>query len=271
MLTVAGCSTTAEPVARPSPQVDKERQREHLIADCMKRRGFKYIPFITRQDALTEVQARRMAGDYSAMHAFRRKYGLQVFAAFVYPFDKDAGGSAAMIENPNDAITTALSGTQGVAYNADLDTCYAMAVKETTGKSVRDFTDLYTKFGDAYMAALERELRSYPRVTKLTADYAACLRARGYTVKSESPTDIDRVVARVYTGQLHRIGREQWGKPDSKENFYPTLTAAQAMPYFRREIDAALEDLECGREFFPVVLPVQTMVDQRLAMEWGLA
>lgn len=32
-----------------------------------------------------------MAGDYSAMHAFRRKYGLQVFAAFVYPFDKDAG------------------------------------------------------------------------------------------------------------------------------------------------------------------------------------
>ncbi|NUW43526.1 hypothetical protein [Nonomuraea rhodomycinica] len=74
-----------------------------------------------------------------------------------------------------------------------------------------------------------------------------------------------------------RTGRgtvEAGGRPsavvDVSAEAPPALPARLAKPYLRREIAAALDDLECGRRFFAVYRPRQEAVAERLAATWGL-
>lgn len=63
----------------------RDPRLERAKADCMKKKGFKYIPFVMAGPAETETQKRMAAGDYAATKEFRTKYGYQVFAQYIYP------------------------------------------------------------------------------------------------------------------------------------------------------------------------------------------
>ncbi|MEV1167222.1 hypothetical protein [Nonomuraea sp. NPDC049784] len=73
---LCGCGGAAETAAAPSPSAaakDKKHQFEAAKADCMKQKGFKYIPYVYPQPQGTEEGRRRAAGDYQAMRKYREK------------------------------------------------------------------------------------------------------------------------------------------------------------------------------------------------------
>ena len=55
-----------------------------------------------------------------------------------------------------------------------------------------------------------------------------------------------------------------------KMTYSPTLTPEEARPYLNKEIKAALDDLECGKDFYPAYLPKEKAVDQQIYEEFGM-
>ena len=49
----------------------------------------------------------------------------------------------------------------------------------------------------------------------------------------------------------------------------PDLTPYQARPYLAREIKAALDNLECGKDFYALYTPKKRELDLRVRREFG--
>ncbi|MEU1728538.1 hypothetical protein [Nonomuraea sp. NPDC005692] len=58
-------------------------------------------------------------------------------------------------------------------------------------------------------------------------------------------------------------------KGETKRTFGAMLTPAQAQPYLAKEIKAALDDLECGKDFYRAYTPKVEAITQRIAEEFG--
>ncbi|MEV6986199.1 hypothetical protein AB0M95_33740 [Sphaerisporangium sp. NPDC051017] len=267
-----------EPLLRGPAQL--AQAREEIRAECMRRRGFRYVPFLStyvnpiRRDA-AEARARD-AGEYPAMRRFREKYGFGIFALYAYP--REFGNPQVETDapvNPNNTIAMALSRTQFAAYGKAGDACYSKAVKMTTGKDVTSITDHMIQANERIDRLVTRELDGDPRLAALGADMARCLRNKGYSVPSGTPSALARRGPEVFHAEEKALGRamarpaiEAGDLPD--HDYFPSLMAADATPYLTREIRAALDDLECGRRFYRAYEPGHAAIVRRAYVEYGL-
>lgn len=105
---------------------------------------------------------------------------------------------------------------------------------------------------------------------------------KGYAVESTLPSALaGRGFAR-FNAEITEIGRtddisdeplKSFGTDEDGNHrvYQPNLTPLQAGPYLTREIGDALDDLECGREFYPVYKTRYTDIQRRAHEEFGLA
>lgn len=238
---LTGCAT---PEALPSG-TSKRWQQEHVAAACLKARGIEQIPWAPDLPTPTAEQLRRRQGDHTAMRAYRDRYGHGVFATMIYPEVPSADGSDTWLD---DRFVSTLSEPHSA--------CYVQAVKQVLGRDVTDVPHFRRQYTRAVQRARQRELDTDPRLVELARGYGACLAGRGYPVGSTVPSTIATLERDRFSTML-------------RDN--ASLTPEQAEPFLHEEIASALDDLECGRDFFRVYNPRHAALSERVAAEWGVA
>ncbi|MFE0152933.1 hypothetical protein ACFWY5_37735 [Nonomuraea sp. NPDC059007] len=253
---------------------DKKLQMESMLADCMKQKGFKYVAYVPPEEKKTAAEIKRDNGDYQEMRKYREKYGFGVFAEYIYPGEVGISKEEAKVDkDPNTKITGDLSAPQYTSYKKARDTCFALAAKEVLGKRITERTDIFAQFSQAKKLIVAREVDGDQRLVELASAMTDCLRGKGYTVAETAPRDISMAVQDSIHDMATRIGAKQRGvefDPDSGEIIMPELTAAQAKPYFQKEIKAALDDLECGKDFYPAYNPKDLKINNTLLAEYAM-
>ncbi|MFB4291606.1 hypothetical protein ACBI99_28420 [Nonomuraea sp. ATR24] len=265
LLALAGCTVSSAEAGGTG----KRWRWESLKAACMAERGFKYEMWVPDR-TLTPEALRRADGHYASMRRHRERYGHGVFSGYVHRTTQEAGGVDLHPSFPNDRYISALSASQQTAYHQADQECFTRAVKAVLGRDVTAVDDLHRLHGAAHRALDEREFDSDPRLVALARDYAACLRAKGYPVSTEKPSQISHLEEERFRAKLSALGREQNPGAEPGMEVMPTLTREEAMPHLREEISSALDDLECGKEFFPAYHPRHRVATDRLRDEWGL-
>ncbi|MFC0107801.1 hypothetical protein [Kibdelosporangium aridum] len=242
----------AEPVrdrALAAQVQDQRRQAQNMIADCMKQQGFTYVPHVPAASATPSAPSIR--GQHPALVAyedlktFRQKYGFGVYAADVYPQDPNvAPRQPATTPNPNDAVKVGLDPAAKEAYNKALH-----GVGKGNGGCVNDsmkavFGD--TPADDAAKQAQSRQTQSAfesdPGVVQAANAYAACLGSRGHKLSSTKPGMIEK--------SLHQALVTARGQGN--------LTGDAARTALDNEIHQAMDDLECGKDYFVAAKPFVT-------------
>ncbi|MEW9549864.1 hypothetical protein [Nonomuraea sp. NPDC050783] len=266
---LCGCGgAAASPAAAPSTAVqDKKRQFETVKADCMKQKGFTYVPYVKPEKQESDQERELASGDYAAMRAHREKYGFGIFSLHIYP--KELGDPA---QDPNVKIAGALSPSQGEAYQQAKDACTGVAGKQVLGLTLKSGIDYYSQLAQAHKRAKAAELDGDPELVSLAGSMATCLKGKGYTVSDTRPTAMAGRGETAFMEQQSTLGREQQGdlpdRPkmtkDTKQFQMPTLTPEQARPYLAKEIKAALDDLECGKDFYAAYTPRETALQRQV-------
>lgn len=280
LLTACGDDTSAALPApsSPAPQEQSAQYRvESAIADCMKQQGFRYVPYLPEEK--TEEEIKLAAGDYAAMRRYREKYGFGVWSRIVYP--KELGTEALVNPDdeealdPNVKIQESLSGAQRGAYEKARDECLSRAVKEVTGKEVSSFFDRLDKVRKRWAELKARELDGDARLVRLAGQMADCLKGKGYAVESDTPVALAERGLKKYNAEMNRVSSGLHTPPPGvKEDppgivTIPSITADEARPYLTREIKEALDDLECGREFYAAYAPKEADIGRRVSDEYG--
>ncbi|MCG5220059.1 hypothetical protein [Streptosporangium sp. KLBMP 9127] len=281
---LTACGNTATQAGRePSPTgQEPERRIETMIADCMKEQGFKYVPYVEPFFEGTDESRRRSNGDYEAIKRFREKNGYGIYAIYVYPqefhnpmVEPDETAKPKVV-NPNFKIRSSLSKTQTLAYEDAHDRCYVKAVKKVLGKDVKSMMDRFEQADARAKQLVARELDGEPRLAELAAAMGSCLKAKGYTIGSTKPTAMAGRGPKRFNDEKAPLGekipedtRKRLEQPEGAR-YEPDLNADQARPYLAREIKDALDDLECGKEFYLAFLPAELSVQQRAYREFGM-
>ncbi|MEZ7132851.1 hypothetical protein ACBR40_46585 [Nonomuraea sp. AD125B] len=278
---LCGCGGAAEsPAAAPGTTApsttvqDKKRQFEAAKADCMKQKGFTYVPYVKPEKQESDQERKLASGDYEALRTYREKYGFGVFAQHVYPKELNApehmGGEP--VQDPNIKIASSLSPSQGEAYQEARDACVAVAGKQALGLTLKSSVDYYGQIAKAHKRAKAAELDGDQDLVSLAGSMATCLKGKGYTVSDTKPTAVARRGELTFLDQQSELGRKQQGDQpgppkmtkDTKQIQMPTLTPEEAKPYLAKEIKAALDDLECGKDFYAAYLPKETAVQRQV-------
>ncbi|MFC5825178.1 hypothetical protein [Nonomuraea insulae] len=275
---LCGCGGAAQS-AQPSPAAstaaakDKKHQFEAAKADCMKQKGFKYVAYVAPEKQESDEDRKIASGDYQAMKTYREKYGFGVYAVYAYPKEMAPEGMAGNpVKDPNRKMLSSLSNAQLVAYNEAKNACMGVAGKKVLGLTLKSNLDYFSQMAKAHKRAKAAELDGDPKLVELAGAMATCLKGKGYTVSDTKPSAIDLRGERTFLEQQSNLGKQQEGDlqappkmtKDTQQYQMPELTPQQAMPYLNKEIKAALDDLECGKDFYPAFIPRETTVQQRV-------
>lgn len=282
---LTGCASAPQG-AQPSPTgavTDKPHQLEAAKADCMKRRGFRYIAFVPPENKKTADEVKLESGDYQTMRSYRQKYGFGVFAKMVYPkvFGSPAVKPDHPVVDPNMKIQNDLSEPQFAAYQKAEGACTVESVKKVLGKTVRSHNDYYAQINKAIETASTSRIDSDPKLVELAAAMATCLKGKGYSIGKTTPKAMSERGRAAFAAEEDKLGRAQHkdapkvasSPKDDDElpmTYMPSMTPEEAKPYLNREIKAALDDLECGKDFYPVMSPRETEVNQQVNTEFGI-
>ncbi|WP_188197328.1 hypothetical protein [Nonomuraea sp. SYSU D8015] len=286
---LGGCGSVGEPAGKSasppskpaSTAQEKRRQFESVKADCMKQKGFTYIAYMPQEVPDTDEERKRRAGDYEALKAQRAKYGFGVFATYVHPNAPDAPDNMPDMSgaDPNGDIWTKLSPAQRGSYFKAVSACVVVATEQALGKKVTSDTDLFEQRAAAAEKAFEREIDGDAELVELASSMATCLTDKGYKVSDTTPSQMSTRGWAEFLEQEDEIARRQREdvpdvpsppkKGETRRTFGAKLTPAEAKPYLDKEIKAALDDLECGKDFYRVYTPKSEAIDQRVTEEFG--
>lgn len=260
---LAGCTGTSDTkageqetggsafdLAKAQSDSQAQHQRlESLIADCMKKQGFQYLP-ATGQDRRTRP-AEVLNGRSSVLRpaeevrTFRQKYGFgSVYARLVFPDDPAVAlgeGEKGDGKDPNADIRTALDNARRRQYD--------LALTGVTNEPGPTYTPSAGCQGEAeakiwpggaeeqkkVQEARERASSAFqtdPAVVAAAQKYADCLREKGYRVPSRTPGEIE---VSLYEQAL-AVEEGSVSKADAAEGL-------------RKEIEAALADLQCRTDY----------------------
>ncbi|GLX00496.1 hypothetical protein Misp02_45820 [Microtetraspora sp. NBRC 16547] len=261
---IAGCGTdtAASPSAAPSPKQERAHMIQVAKADCMKGKGFRYVPYVARPE-ISEQDMKTF--DYAAAKAERSKYGFRIFSSFVYP-DKSPDDEA----DPNVAIIVDLSPAQLGAYKRAGESCDTQAIRQVTGKNVKSYEDWATQASEMVHRLWKRELDGDPKLVELASAMADCLTGKGYRVTSTKPVAMSEWAAQMVQSELQG-GRKTMTPNGEGPVFKPiNISPDEARRYLDKEIKVALDDLECGKQFYPVIVPKSNEVEQRVNEEFGI-
>jgi hypothetical protein len=262
---VASTGAAGAGESKKQQSIDMRRREENMIAACMKKSGFKYVPYVP-QEMLNPPAPKPT--DYASVKAFRSKYGFgNMYAPLVYPGDPNLAPPAKG-DNPNDAIVSGLDKAQYKAYRTAFDGyfndksgptklvggCVADAVKAVDPKAWKqsEFRDLrlrdkagaqaeYEKSCAANPAACKRADDEQAQLTVLGEAYGACLKSKGYPVDLNADI-VDEVARTSLTARFDELDTD----PDV---FTTTIDPTAARAELKNEIKVALEDLECGKDY----------------------
>ncbi|WP_157530484.1 hypothetical protein [Microtetraspora niveoalba] len=244
---LTGCGANAVPVAGGgNASMDKARERENVIATCMKRKGFSYTPSVSRPK-----QSDANPADYAAMKADRSKNGFGVFSAVVYPKPSES-----LAPDPNQATIDSLSGAKRDAYLKTLNECRVTALQQVNGLKVTSLAD-YQDQMSTEIENIDKELDGDPKLLELAASFAECLKSKGERVTSAKPL------------ALSVRGMDVWGEQADRLGKAGTVTAEAARPYLAKEITSALVDLECGKDFYAAFIPLQKRLTNEARVKYG--
>ncbi|WP_162642145.1 hypothetical protein [Streptosporangium sp. 'caverna'] len=260
---LAGCGAESAPPAAPaagkaSPATDshgKRRQMEAMRADCMKQKGFKYVPNVPAPlQTISEERRLEISGDYPAMLKYREKHGFGVYFTFAYPDDPEEG-IPDPISDPNMELAQSLSKTQYNAWTAADNACYAAAFTTLTGKKASSMDDVYAQADNLYVKTKERRLDGDPRLVELAGDFGDCLKSEGYPVASLKPTAMAFSTGLLFEEErtANMVKRMKSGEAQTVEAV--RMPPGEARPHLAKEIKAALDDLECGKDFYAAFRP----------------
>ncbi|WP_345681171.1 hypothetical protein [Yinghuangia aomiensis] len=254
---------------------DDETKKQYMVtnavAECMKKAGFAYVPFV-----LTPTSANRDDNDrdYASARKIREKYGFGAFAPDVYPNDPQAPGSkTAVAEDPNTAAFQALPQDRKDAWNAammgstdpakmkqamaDGGGCLGAAQTKVYGDKGKSKAD-----AEAASEAARRNrlnLNGDPELSRLAQGFASCLRGKGYPVETTAVTEIRNAERFVWMGKAAQLNQNRPQPADvdqpARPQSGPTLDPATARTMLTQEIQAALADLDCGRDFRAAYYP----------------
>ncbi|MGW5091000.1 hypothetical protein [Streptomyces coelicoflavus] len=223
---------------------------ENAIAACMKKRGFSYtpVPGVEPNEEMNAGEGR----DYGLAKKYREKYGFGTYSRIVYPNDP-AVTLPEEESDPNDSYRSSLPAAQQKKYDKALgrlrfilkdngviqrppkDGCVAQAELKVYGppksKAEQDRENAEQQERDKQAG---QALNGDPQLVSLAQAYADCLRKEGITVTTTQPTSIADMVKFQVADQIPPDGL-----PGKEE----------ALAKLPGEIDLALKDLECGKQF----------------------
>lgn len=254
---------------------DDETKKQYMVtnavAECMKKAGFAYVPFVYTSNPANRDDSDR---DYASARKIREKYGFGAFAPDVYPNDPQVPGSkVAPQQDPNTATFQALPQDRKDAWNA------AMMGTADPAKMKQALTDgggcegaARTKvYGDKGKAKADSEaaseaarrnrlnLNGDPELTRLAQGFASCLRGKGYPVETTAVTEIRNAERFVWMGKAAQLNQNRPQAADIDQPARPqsgqTLDPATARTMLTQEIQASLADLECGKDFRAAYYP----------------
>ncbi|MER6951337.1 hypothetical protein ABT294_45705 [Nonomuraea sp. NPDC000554] len=264
LVALTGCASSGgpQPSAAPSaPSANQQRQSQAQLATCMKSKGFTYHPIVSLPE-LPEAVKQEMSGDYPAMKTYRSKYGFGLAASFVYP--NDGVGRMARVmgagntgDDPNAKVIAGLSKPQQEAYFKAMNACTLEMINKATGKKLKSMEEASKAQSEMVKQIISREIDGDPKLVELASAFADCLKGKGYRVSSQSPSRIVGSTEQPFMTELGKLGQNP--------------TADEARPLLQREIKAALDDLECGKEFYAVYRPKANEVYARAQLFPGLA
>jgi hypothetical protein len=229
------------------------RKKESLIADCMKKQGFQYVPDLRM--LMGDDQIGKFGGPQSVLlpaeqvRTFRQKYGFGQYAALAYPNDPAvAQKNMDPDTNPNKPLRDALDPARRKAYELALhgtaDGGDKTPAKGTTGCDGEASLTIWPGGQDeetnrqAVKKAHDKFLND-PAVVAAADKYATCLRGKGYQVKSTLPGEIEASLSSAATEAAFKAR----GSAD----------AAAAKAGLDKEIKAALADLDCRADYANIV------------------
>ncbi len=271
-----GCGPAEPQPAAPTPNQDSRQRIQVLKADCMKGKGFRYVPW-TPPLVVSEAQRARLSTGYEGEKAYRSKYGFGLFSMLVYPAEmglRDTGDGPA---DPNHTIKYDLSPAQQEAYTAASESCEVQAIKQVTGKVVKSVRDWFAQSDMMVRQRATRDLDGDPELVALASAMADCLSAKGYQVTSTRPTAVSEWGAAMFRKEMHELARKEGDdipeyQPDQQTWYAPVhLAPGAARRHLDREIKVALDELECGKDFYAAFLPRQSAISQQFGEESGLA
>jgi hypothetical protein len=231
---------------------------ENLMADCMKKAGFQYVPApLPITPPVNSLGAKDPAlVPYDQLKTFRSKYGFGgLYAQDVYPGDPNVVPKQLPDRvNPNNTIRSALSPAQQQAYDNAYDGGYIRKITaagtktgiKTGGCAASVSAQVYRPghsavTDDAAASAkatqAEQAFTTDPTVVSDAQSYGTCLRQKGYTVPSTKPGVIEDTVSSV-------VQQEHTNNPDPNKR--------QGLD---NEIKKALDDLECGKAYEAAARP----------------
>ncbi|WP_188192172.1 hypothetical protein [Nonomuraea sp. SYSU D8015] len=269
----AACASATQ--ARPTPETtsgrpsDQPQRIQSIIADCMKQKGFKYVAWVP-DPKIDDEWKKAASGDYAAMRKERREQGFGVFFLLAHPDRKQVLWSET--DSPNFAIENELSPAQQTAYDKALTSCKAQAVKQVTGKVVKSDEDRAEQENQMIEQTLDRELNGDPRLVELASAMGDCLKGKGYRVDSVKPVDMSHRGWKEFEEQKKRIAlNDDIPEKDLPDGKYiePRLAPATARQYLAKEVRAALDDLECGKDFYAAYMPKQNEISRRVVQLFG--
>jgi hypothetical protein len=274
---VVGCGATAgAPEAQPSPTVDPKVQQQRIEAvkaDCMKQKGFKYTAFVWPAPEEDPEVVKGRSGDYAAMRTYREKYGFGVFSMIVHPgkFGARAATRGDESPDPNHKVLESLPKNQQPKYVEAMETCYGQGVKQVLGKDVKGMSDHYEKTLKAAEELKNRELNGDARLVELAAAMAGCLKDKGYRVESAQPVTIADRGREEFRKEMSKFTKEMGGGGQGVGKVMALeITPEQAKPLLDKEIKVALDDLECGREFYAEYQPKALALKEKVKSEFGM-
>ncbi|MEV4018807.1 hypothetical protein AB0J35_50775 [Nonomuraea angiospora] len=266
MAALTGCSSSAGTEASVSPSADpanKQRENQTQLAGCMKGKGFTYHPVVSMPE-LPDAIKQEMSGDYPGMRKYREKYGFGFAASFVYPNDgvgrvarQTADGGTG--DDPNAKVIAGLPKPQREAYFNAMNACTLEMINKATGKNLKSMEEVAKAQEQMLEQIINREIDGDPKLVEMAGVFADCLKGKGYRVTSQRPSQIVRSTEAPFM--------TEFGKLAQKKN----TTADDARPLLQREIKAALDDLECGKEFYATYRPKANEVYERAQLLPGVA
>jgi hypothetical protein len=244
----AGGAADANGAGNPD---SNEVKAENEIADCMKKKGFRYVPHPLSFDGGSDQLARYggvlfVLEPPDQVRTFRAKYGFGAYSKLAYPDDPAVRvDQPDPSKNPNNAIRDALDPAQQQAYDKALEGntgdskagqkapsnpdsgCAGTAAEKYYGKGPS---------GDE-QAANRREYAAFtndPAVIKAAQKYGDCLKAKGYQVRRAQPGSIEQEMQTSWVDKVQNAG---------------SISPAEAKAQLDKEIKAALDDLDCSLDY----------------------
>ncbi|GAA2903194.1 hypothetical protein Acy02nite_86600 [Actinoplanes cyaneus] len=245
--TAAGAGPAAATTDPDSAQV----KAENMIADCMKKKGFQYVPHPL--DFGDNSPQAKYAGMTSVLQpadevkAFRAKYGFGGYSRLVYPNDPAVAAPAVdPAKNPNNAIRAGLDPSRQAAYDVALEGSAKKAKAGTEQGAAKGDQGCAGEAAAKYYgsgpsndkkASAGREYAKFQNDAAMIAaaqKYASCLKAKGYRVTSAQPGMIEQSQFTAAIDAFTQAGQ---------------IDAAAAKSALDTEIKAALDDLECRTDY----------------------